>query len=266
MLRKIRRLVAGIAVAALMALGGVAATAAVARAGTIGSCSSQGEFALCAASGTANSPAIITVTVTASPNQVVDGNWSMGCSLGTSAAGSSGSFTATTPATRTLKMPFAHPDSCDVAAGAGLLNGSGSIHVSISSSSTLPPPPVHQIKGYDGKCVDDLGNATAKGTKIELWSCAKTAAQNWSFSGGELGHAGKCANDAANAGNGGKVILYSCSKALNDHWTHKSNGEYVLKSHSGKLCLTDPGNSKKNGTQLTVSTCKDTAGQRWTLP
>jgi hypothetical protein len=253
--------------AALLALGGLAASVTAANATTIGSCSSQGEFAICAASGTANKPLIITVTITASPNQTVDGNWSMGCSIGFSSGGSSGSFTATTPATRTLRLPFAHPDSCDVTAGGGLLNGSGSIHVSIASSSTLPPPTVHAIKGYHRKCADDLGNSSAKGAKVVLWSCAKNTAENWSFNGsGQVVHGGKCANDAGSAGNGGKVILYTCTKSDNDLWTHHSNGEYVLKAHGGKLCLTDPGKAIKNGTQLTVATCKNTANQHWTLP
>jgi hypothetical protein len=267
MIRRLRRLAAGVLVSALVALGCVAVTATVASASTIGSCNSQGEFAICAASGTANKPLVITVTITASPNQTVDGNWSMGCSLGFSSGGSGGSFSGTSPTTRTLKLPFAHPDSCDVSAAGGLLNGSGSIHVSIASSSTLPPPPVHLIKGYDGKCVDDLGNSSAKGAKVVLWSCAKDAAENWSFNGsGQLVHGGECVNDAGNAGNGGKVILYTCTKAENDRWTHRSNGEYVLESQGGKLCLTDPGQSTKNGTQLTVATCKNTANQHWTLP
>ena len=80
--------------------------------------------------------------------------------------------------------------------------------------------------------MNDTANSLAKNTKIVLWSCNKTAAQN----------------------------------AENDHWTHESNGEYVLKSHNGKLCLDDPANSKANGTQLIVYTCKDTANQRWSLP
>ena len=263
--RKFRRVAVCAAAAFLLSIGGVAVGAAVASAGTIGSCGSAGEFAVCAASATANKPLTITVTVTASPNQEVDVNWSMGCSLGDSIAGSSGEFDATTPVTRTISHPFHQPDSCDVVAGAGLLNGSGSIHVSIASSST-PPPVVTAIKGYDGKCVDDTGNSSAKDTKIQLWSCTNSAEQNWSFSGSYLKHNGDCANDESDGGNGSKVILYPCSKAQNDLWTHKSNGEYVLAAHSGRLCLTDPGYSKSNGTQLTVATCVNTANQHWTLP
>jgi Ricin-type beta-trefoil lectin domain len=260
------RTAASLATVGLLALGGVAASAVAASAGTIGSCSAQGDFADCGASGTANHPLTITVTVKSSPDESVTVFWDTVCSQGTGAGSSSGSFTATTPVTRTISHPYHQPDSCDVAANGGL-NGSGnSINVSIASSSTAPPPPVHAIKGYDGKCVDDTANSSAKGTKIVLWSCDKTAAQNWSFSSGELHHNGKCANDSGNAGSGGKVVLYTCSSAKNDRWAHKSNGEYVLKSHNSTLCLDDPGYSRNNGTQLVVYACKDTSNQRWSLP
>src|SRR6185437_11869118 len=106
-----------------------------------------------------------------------------GCSKSFSVAGSSGSFTATTPVTRKMSFPFPQPDSCDVTAGAGLLDGSGHIHVSIAS--TLPPPPAHPIRGLGGKCADDPANKSANGTRIEIWSCNKTAAQNWAFSDGQ---------------------------------------------------------------------------------
>ena len=266
-MRKLRRVAASAAATFLLALAGVATSVAVANAGTVGSCSAKGDAAICTASGTATKPLTITVTVTASPNQEVDLAWSTICSLGGSSANSSGEVSeATTPVTRTISHPFHQPDSCAVGATAELLNGSGSIHVSIISSSTPPPPKVTAIKGYDGKCVNDANNSSAKGTKIELWSCTKGAAQNWSFSGGYLRHNGECANDASDGGNGSKVILYTCTTAQNDRWTHKSNNEYVLAAHGGKLCLTDPGNSKSNGVQLTIATCKNTANQHWTLP
>lgn len=243
-MRKLRRVAASAAATFLLAIGGVAASVTVASAGTIGSCNSSGGFAVCVASGTATKPLTITVTVTASPNQEVDVYWSTVCSLGDSAASSSGEFDATTPVTRTISHPFKQPDSCDVAADGGLANGSGSIKVSIASSSTPLPPKVTAVKGYDGKCADDTGDSSAKGAKVELWSCTKGAAQNWSFSGGYLKHSSECANDESDGGNGSKVILYTCTTAQNDRWTHESNGEYVLAAHSGKLCLTDPGKLK----------------------
>ena len=263
-----RRLAARVVITGFLAVGGMAFGAAVANARTIGSCSAQGDYATCVASGTANKPITITVTVTSRPDQSVYVAWDTVCSQGTAAGTSSGSFTATTPVTRRISRPYHQPDSCTVAADAQLQRGGNSITVTIASSSTPPPPKpaAHPIRGYGGKCVDDTANSSAKGTKIELWSCNKTAAQNWAFRDGQLQHNGKCANDAGDGGSGGKVILYACTKAPSDIWTHKSNGEFVLAAHSGKLCLDDPGSSTKNGTQLVVYTCKGTANQRWTLP
>ena len=269
MTRRLRRFAGGVLVSALVAFGAVAATAAVASASTVGTCSAQGDYATCVASGSVNEPITIDVTVTSSPDQPVYVAWDDTCSQGLGAGSASGNFTASTPVTTEISHPYYQPDNCIVSADAQLQNGGNSVTVTITASSTPPPPKpvVHLIKGYDGKCVNDLGDSSAKGAKVALWSCAKDAAENWSFNGsGQFVHGSECVNDAGNAGNGGKLILYTCTKAENDKWTHSSGGEYVLKSRGGTLCLTDPGRATKNGTQLTVATCKNTANQHWTLP
>jgi hypothetical protein len=56
-------------------------------------------------------------------------SWDDVCSEGDSAASTSGQFTATTPVDRKFSHPFAHPDSCTIAAGAQLQDGGGSLHV-----------------------------------------------------------------------------------------------------------------------------------------
>ena len=82
-----------------------------------------------------------------------------------------------------------------------------------------------------------------------------------------LQHNGLCLNDQHSGGNGSKIILYTCNNASNETWTHRSNGEFVLKANGGHLCLDDPAYSTRNGTQLDVWTCKDSVNQRWvTLP
>ena len=55
-----------------------------------------------------------------------------------------------------LPHAYHQPDECSVVVTAGL--GSGSIHLPVSSSSAAP---VHQIRGYGGKYVDDNGNSSA---------------------------------------------------------------------------------------------------------
>lgn len=44
--------------------------------------------------------------------------------------------------------------------------------------------------------LDDAGNSSALRAKIQIWTCnSHDQAQGWSFSGGELIHNGRCAND-----------------------------------------------------------------------
>ena len=136
-----------------------------------------------------------------------------------------------------------------------------------ASPSPSAAPPVHPVKGFGGKCVDDKGNSSANRAPIVIWSCSGTdQAENWKFSGGEFVHNGKCLNDKGNGGSGSKVILYSCNGGSNEKWTQLANGELKLQSHGGTLCLDDPRSSTTNGTQLIVYTCKDSANQKWSLP
>ena len=195
-MKRLSRLAAAAAATGLLTAGAIAvSTVAASASTTFASCSAQGDFATCDAVGTANSPVTITVTVTSSPDQDVFVAWDTTCSEGLSAGGSSGSFTAQTPVTRTISHPYQHPDSCIVSADAQLQAGGNSVHISLSYSQTAPPKPVsHEIKGYAGRCVDDNGNSSAPRTKIQIWRCANSASQQWSFTRGELKHGSMCMN------------------------------------------------------------------------
>jgi hypothetical protein len=141
--------------------------------------------------------------------------------------------------------------------------GGNSVHVSLAYSQSAAPVS-HEIKGYAGKCVDDNGNSSALRAKVQIWNCTNGAAQQWSFSHGELRHGSLCLNDKANGGKGSPVILWTCNGSSGETWSHNSAGEYVLKANG--LCLDDPAYSTRNGTQLVVYTCKKDANQRWSLP
>lgn len=133
--------------------------------------------------------------------------------------------------------------------------------------SPAPAPAAHEVKGYAGMCADDSGNSSGPRTKILIWKCSSSdAAQSWKYSGDKLIHDGKCMNDKASRGSGSPIILYTCNGAPDELWTHNSHGEYVLKAHGSTLCLDDPAYSTKNGAQLIVYTCKDSANQQWSLP
>ena len=115
------------------------------------------------------------------------------------------------------------------------------------------------IKGYASKCADDYRNRKRNGNKIDIWQCDGLARQRITFApSGELKLAGKCITASP-----GKAVLETCLGTAVQLWTRRSDGEYVVRSGD---CLTDPGKSKKNGTQLRVETCTKAAGQRWSLP
>jgi hypothetical protein len=79
-------------------------------------------------------------------------------------------------------------------------------------------------------------------------------------------HNGRCLNDQGNGGSRSKVILYACNGGSNEKWSELANGELKLQAHGGTLCVDDPRSSTKNGTQLIVYTCTDSANQQWKLP
>jgi hypothetical protein len=254
---------------------------------------------------TINTPSAIQVSVTlntGSPAQFVGVTYTLFCSQGGAEATTTQAtapalpvdqaISVGAPVTDTLVLGEATPDSCTVETVTATLytdnaaktqSTSGSFRMQLtwtpgstpsatttaSSTASTPPPPVtvSLIKGYGGKCVDDKGNSSSNGAAVIIWSCnSGDSAQGWTFSGGELKHNGKCANDQGNGGSGSKVILWSCNGASNEKWFHSgSDGEFILSStNHGLLCLNDPGYSKSNGTRLIVYKCQNTSNEHWT--
>ncbi|NUP52282.1 MAG: hypothetical protein HOW97_33905 [Catenulispora sp.] len=120
--------------------------------------------------------------------------------------------------------------------------------------------------GIAGKCADDSARGTANGTKIQLWDCNGTVAQQFTVkSDGSLGIMGKCM-DVTNSGttNGTLVQLYDCNGTGAQKWQQQSNGS-LLNPQSGR-CLDDPNSSTTNGTQLQIYDCNGTNAQKWKLP
>lgn len=115
------------------------------------------------------------------------------------------------------------------------------------------------VKGYGRKCAEDYRSRKSNGNKIDIWSCNGQARQRIRFTAsGELQVAGKCITASR-----GRAVLGRCTGSSAQTWTRRSNGEYVDESGD---CLTDPGKSRKNGTQLRIQACTRAADQRWSLP
>jgi hypothetical protein len=301
-MRKSRRLAVALAVSALVAAGGATAGLAASASARVeatcdGSATPQ-EWLVCQidtqAIGTLSA---ITLVVTLKSgdgqnDQYIGVSWQGYCEP-------NGSLNSTTispptnpppkmpistaaPVNINIPLPYPDPRECDISADATLyasLGGgaytqatTGSYQMEMEytpwpSPSASSPAAVPLIRGYDGKCLDDKGNSAADRTEVIIWTCdSADPAQRWTFTGGELVHDAKCANDRANGGSGSKVILWTCNGAPDEMWTHPgSDGEFVLSSRShGLLCLDDPGSATANRTQLIVSACRNTSNQHWT--
>jgi hypothetical protein len=291
MVRGIRRLVVCTAVTGLLAGGAVGASLEVAHADTLAAtCEGNGANGyLCNLEATIDSPGSITVNVNSGvDNEEVNVGWTVSCTNSTGSQpqqGATDNASTDGAAGGSLNVPLAPlptnaaDSSCTVNVGISVSAsqpGGGIVYTgelnytaagSTSTSTSTSSAPVHPVKGYDGKCVDDKRNSSANGAEVVIWSCSGTdQAENWKYSNDEFIHNGKCLNDQGDGGNRSHVILYSCNGGSNEKWIELANGELMLKAHNETLCLDDPRSSTTNGTQLIVYTCKDSANQKWSLP
>jgi len=274
MMNSSRRAAIYTALTGLLAAGAITMGVTAASANTAGFCSASSTSTVkgtCTVTHAISSPAAITVSITmesgAQQNATV--TWTATCDT----QKTSGGATSMTPVTEDVTMASSNPASCTVTATGTLSTNSGTMLVALKydpataapSPTPAPSGPVHLYKGIGGKCIDDAGNSSANRAKVIIWTCNRhDRAQGWTYSGGKLIHNGKCLNDQRFGGNGSKVILYTCNGGANEIWTHRTNGEFVLKANGGKYCLDDPASSTHNGTQLIVWTCKNRANQHWT--
>lgn len=123
------------------------------------------------------------------------------------------------------------------------------------------------VTGLAGKCLDVNGAGTADGTKIQLYRCNGTAAQQWTVAGPVIRNpaSGKCL-DVAGGGtaNGTKVQLWTCNGSGAQTWAAQSDGT-VKNTQSGR-CLDVSENSSADGQQIHIWDCHGGANQVWTLP
>jgi Ricin-type beta-trefoil lectin domain len=293
MIRISRRATFRAVLTGLLAAGAITVGVSTANANVVGFCSGAGTATVGNTPGKAANclivnndiakPATIffSVTSTAGGNQDFNTTWRASCTLAGDTEVNSGGGTAMTPTTLTLVLPFPAPDSCAVTVSAtqtkvSTTAASVSIQLQFAPQQGATPTPTptptptsgggtkHLYRGLGGRCVDDSGNSSANGAKVVIWTCnSNDKAQAWTYTNSQLEHNGKCLNDQRSGGNGSKVILYTCNGGANEKWTHKSNGEFVMKANGGKYCLDDPASSKKNGTQLIVWKCNNATNQHW---
>lgn len=125
------------------------------------------------------------------------------------------------------------------------------------------------FSGVEGYCMDNTGNATTAGNKVQLWTCDGENSQAWTAEpNGTITTNGDYCLDVADSGTSAGTLaeLNPCASGTeSQQWTPQANGE-VINAASG-LCLEDPGTSTTDGTQLDIDTCNNSSkDQQWAVP
>ena len=124
--------------------------------------------------------------------------------------------------------------------------------------------PTGALTGFRNLCLDNSGGLSVNGNPVDIWRCIGGLRQRWTQQNGELQVNGKCLTDSTWSGTGTKLVIEACNGQRNQQWSHNASGEYVLAFRG--LCLTDPGGSTTNGTQVKVQTCMNATYQHWSIP
>jgi hypothetical protein len=115
------------------------------------------------------------------------------------------------------------------------------------------------------KCMDVNTGATTNGTKVQVYDCNASVAQQWSVqSDGTIRNQGKCLDLYNGSGNGALLEIWDCNGGWNQQW--KSGANQSLVNPTSGRCVDIPGWNTTNGTQLEVWDCNGGSNQRWTLP
>jgi hypothetical protein len=170
------------------------------------------------------------------------------------------SYLVEQPSSPTTSLPFAQVTGTQTTSAKHL----GNVRIGLDRGTASATGPI-KAGDNSAKCVDDNGQSTANGTKIQLWDCTGGANQQWTVaSDGTLQVYGKCMDiTGANYGNGTGIELWDCTGGANQQW--KATNGTLVNPASGK-CLDDPGSNTANGTQLDLWTCNGGANQQWNVP
>jgi len=118
----------------------------------------------------------------------------------------------------------------------------------------------------DGKCLQDPGNRTANGTRVEIANCVSGATERWTVASDNTVRVnGRCLNIAGSgSANGRQLQLQSCTGGPRQVWLQGTDGQLV--NPASALCVTDPGSSRSNGVTPTMGACHARSYEQWTLP
>jgi len=139
-------------------------------------------------------------------------------------------------------------------------------YVYLRASSAAPVTnAVYFDSGIAGKCLDVWHDGKANGTKVDLYRCNKTAAQQWTInSNGTIVDAnGACLDNwQQKAKDGNPIKIYHCSTTdPAEQWRQVNTHE--LRNPETNMCLDDRAFSTTDGIPLELWSCNGGKNQQW---
>ncbi|MEV1069464.1 polymorphic toxin-type HINT domain-containing protein [Streptomyces sp. NPDC050263] len=168
-----------------------------------------------------------------------------------------GTATIGNPGTGTASIAAAYTDPSYANVNAGDT-------ISRKVTTTGPLTNAFTLSGGAKKCVEDAGGSTTAGAKVQINACSGATSQKWTIgTDGTVKVLGLCLDTTGNATSAGTlVVIDTCKTDATQKWKVTTAGTLVSNANSA-VCLTDPGASATNATQLTIATCGG-SGQTWT--
>jgi beta-glucanase (GH16 family) len=132
--------------------------------------------------------------------------------------------------------------------------------------TTTPPAAGSSMlkSNFNSRCIDIPGADPADGSRLQMYDCNGSAAQQWSFnSDGTLRAMGKCMDPAGGAlTNGTPIQLVTCNGNPVQRFTLSAAGDLVNVSANRCVDITDWNSA--NGAQLQLYDCSGNSNQKWT--
>ncbi|MCA2219099.1 thaumatin family protein [Jidongwangia harbinensis] len=131
------------------------------------------------------------------------------------------------------------------------------------AADPAPRPGNAIVSDWQGKCIDVPGANFSDGVRLQVWDCAKSDAQRWTFADGTLRTRGNLCMDVAwgSRDNGAPVQIAHCSGNPAQQWVLSGAGDLVNPQANKCLDITDW--NPANGAVLQIWECAGTANQKW---
>jgi hypothetical protein len=120
--------------------------------------------------------------------------------------------------------------------------------------------------GIAAMCVEDAGDGTTSGSKVQFSFCNNSPSQNWTIEANDtIQINGLClATQSGIIKNGTATVVNTCNGETNQEWVQGPGNTLV--NQAANLCLNDLNGNTSDNIQLQIHTCNTTIEETWPLP